>query len=235
MRGAIISFDSRLNEYGRRCLTWAASVSRVHKSRPGRLLLPMKRILHSLVAIAAVVTVVLGTAPPASGGAAVAVEPSQADLTHPWVMAQTANDLANANTIVPTLFSALKSAPAKSVAPRTATIPPLQRQVFGFAFGNASLGDPTYGYPAWSFNLLTTIAYFGLTVNWDGTIVQSGSGWTTWNSAALTGMVAAAHAAHDRVIVSLNLHDFSASSKSTMCAAPVSYTHLRAHETGRNL
>lgn len=134
-------------------------------------------------------------------------------------MAQTANDLANANTIVPRLFSAVKSAPAKSVAPRTATIPPLQRQVFGFAFGNASLGDPTYGYPAWSFNLLTTIAYFGLTINWDGTIVQSGSGWTTWNSAALTGMVAAAHAAHDRVIVSLNLHDFSASSKSTMCAA----------------
>ncbi len=180
----------------------------------------MKRILHSLVAIAVVVTVALGTAPPASGELAVVTEPSQADATHPWVMEQTANDLANASPVAPKLLGAASTKTGKSsVAPRTATIPPLQREIFGFAFGNASLGDTTYGYPAWSFNLLTTIAYFGLNINWDGTIVQSGSGWTTWNSAALTGLVATAHANHDRVILSINLHDFSGSSKSTMCAA----------------
>ena len=91
--------------------------------------------------------------------------------------------------------------------------------MFGFAFGNASLGDPVYGYPAWSMNLLSTIAYFGLTINWDGQIVSSGSGWTTWNSPALTGLVSTAHANHVKVILSLNLHVFSGSPTSTMCAA----------------
>ena len=93
------------------------------------------------------------------------------------------------------------------------------REVFAFAFGNASLGDPAYGYQSWSFNLLSTVAYFGLTVDWDGTFEQSGSGWTTWNSAALTSMVSTAHAYGTRVILSVNLHDASTSSTSTMCAA----------------
>jgi GH18 family chitinase len=178
----------------------------------------MKRILHSLVAIAAVATVALGTAPPASGASAAPIEPSAADATHTWVMEQTANDLANASPIDPRLVSAVKSTPVKALG-STATIPPLQREVFGFAFGNASLGDPVYGYPAWSMNLLSTIAYFGLTINWDGNIVTSGSGWTTWNSAALTGLVNTAHANHVKVILSLNLHVFSGSPTSTMCAA----------------
>ena len=178
----------------------------------------MKRIFHSFVAIAAVVTVALGTAPPASGASVAPIDPSAADATHTWVMAQTANDLANASPMDPKLLSAVKSAPIKALA-TAAKIPPLQREVFGFAFGNSSLGDPVYGYPAWSMNLLSTIAYFGLTINWDGNIVSSGSGWTTWNSPALTGMVAAAHANHARVILSLNLHVFSGSPTSTMCAA----------------
>jgi len=182
----------------------------------------MKRILHSLVAIAAVATVVLGTAPPASSGVADVVQPSEADATHTRIMELTANDLENANTLVPSLYGAVYSRNGKApkpAAPLTATIPALQREVFGFAFGNASLGDATYGYPAWNMNLLTTIAYFGLTLNWDGTIIKSGSGWTTWNSTALTGMVATAHAHNVRVILSLNLHVFSSSGQSTMCAA----------------
>jgi spore germination protein YaaH len=101
----------------------------------------------------------------------------------------------------------------------TATTPRPRSEVFGFAFGNSSLADPTYGYPSWSMNLLTTIAYFGLNINWDGTILQSGSGWTTWNSSQLTSLVSTAHANGVRVILSINLHDFSGKSTSTMCAA----------------
>ena len=67
----------------------------------------MKRILHSLVAIAAVATVALGTAPPASGASAAPLEPSAADATHTWVMEQTANDLANASPMDPRLLSAV--------------------------------------------------------------------------------------------------------------------------------
>lgn len=93
------------------------------------------------------------------------------------------------------------------------------REVVGFAFGNASLGDATYGYPAWSFNLLTHVVYFGLSIDWDGTIIQNGSGWTTWNSTPLTGLVSTAHSWGTKVILSIDLHDGSTSSTSTMCAA----------------
>ena len=180
----------------------------------------MKRILHSLVALAAVVTATVGTTPSALSEGTSVLQPSPADATHPWVMEQTTNDLAHAGVISPRLLSVLSPNVGKSLAPRVvAAVPSLQHEIFGFAFGNSSLADPTYGYPAWNFGLLTTIAYFGLDINWDGTIVQSGSGWTTWNSSALTNMVATAHANHVRVLLSINLHDFSGSSVSTMCAA----------------
>jgi len=93
------------------------------------------------------------------------------------------------------------------------------REVVGFAFGNASLGDPTFGYSAWSFNLLTHVIYFGLSVDWDGTIIQNGSGWTTWTSPTLTGLVSTAHSWGTKVILSIDLHDSSSSTTSTMCAA----------------
>ncbi len=155
------------------------------------------------------------------------MQPSGGDATHPWVMQQTGNGDSTVGGTVQPVWGALASG-----APRRATTSSIHTgtsvtaaavrprgEVFGFAFGNASLADPTYGYPAWSMNLLTTVAYFGLSIDWNGTIIQSGSGWTTWNSSELTGLVATAHANNVRVILSINLHDFSASSTSNMCAA----------------
>src|SRR5689334_203590 len=69
---------------------------------------------------------------------------------------------------------------AKASAPIAAASPRLRREVFGFAFGNSSLADRTYGYPAWRLQLLSTVAYFGLDVRSDGAIVQGGAGWSTW-------------------------------------------------------
>lgn len=181
----------------------------------------MKQFLPRVTAIAAVVVVALGTAPSASGRVQFVREESRADASHPRVMEEMQRNLEFAGPSTP-LYGASRSSlglVGRAASPQTATIPPLQREIFGFAFGNASLGDPTYGYPAWSFNLLTTIAYFALTIDWDGTIIQNGSGWTTWNSSALTGLIATAHANRDRVILSVNLHDFSTSPSSTMCAA----------------
>ena len=166
-----------------------------------------------------------GAAP--SGTAADPAGPSGSgpDATHPWVMQQTQNGDSTAGGTLQPLSSALgkTSRDISLTSVRSTDLVTLatrpKREVFAFAFGNASLGDPTYGYPAWSFNLLSTIAYFGLSLAWDGSIVKSGSGWTTWNSSALTAMVAKAHANGVRVILSINLHDFSASPTSTMCAA----------------
>src|ERR1051326_7895824 len=46
-----------------------------------------------------------------------------------------------------------------------------QREVFGFALAS-SLSDPTVGYPTWDFSLLSTVAFFGLHVNDDGTFAN---------------------------------------------------------------
>ena len=115
--------------------------------------------------------------------------------------------------------AALTATHPTSVIPRVIPGVRPNREVVGFAFGNASLGDPTYGYPAWSFNMLTHVIYFGLSIDWDGTIIQNGSGWTTWTSPALTGLVSTAHAWGTKVILSIDLHDSSSSTTSTMCAA----------------
>ena len=185
----------------------------------------MNRVLHRFLAMSAAVALTACAAPASSGTAPIAA-PSGGDSTHPWVMQQTAGGDSTAGGTVQPLWDPTKAttsqsaaAPISTAALLTTTAPRPRGEVFGFAFGNASLADPTYGYPAWSMNLLTTIAYFGLTIDWNGTIEQGGSGWTTWNSSQLTGLVSTAHANGVRVILSINLHDFSASPTSTMCAA----------------
>ena len=74
--------------------------------------------------------------------------------------------------------------------------PYLRREVFGFA-PYWALADNSQ----WNFNLLSTVAYFGLDVNDDGTFANSGGGWTGWNSADLVTVINKAHANGDRVVV----------------------------------
>jgi spore germination protein YaaH len=93
--------------------------------------------------------------------------------------------------------------------------PALSREVFGFALAS-SLSDPTVGYPSWNFSLLSTVAFFGLHVNWDGKILAD-AGWSTWNSSALTALVTKAHSNGVKVVVTIILQDF-ASGTPTMCA-----------------
>ncbi len=97
------------------------------------------------------------------------------------------------------------SADQLNLAPATAMIQPrrlgasnplLRREIFGFApywelRNNAE----------WNYNLLSTVAYFGLDVNDDGTFATNGGGATGWNSAELTTVINAAHQAGDRVVV----------------------------------
>jgi spore germination protein YaaH len=89
------------------------------------------------------------------------------------------------------------------------------REIFGFALAS-SLSDPTVGYPSWNFSLLSTVAFFGLHINDDGTIA-SDSGLTVWNSSALTNLVTAAHASGAKVVVTVVEQDFTGMTH--MCAA----------------
>ena len=94
-----------------------------------------------------------------------------------------------------------------------------QREVFGFV--NASnLGDPNVGYVQWNFNLLTTVAFFSLQLNsGDGHLVTTTTGWGVYHSTTMTNFVNTAHASGVRVIVSLNVHDFSTSPTNQVCQA----------------
>jgi spore germination protein YaaH len=82
------------------------------------------------------------------------------------------------------------------------------REVFGFALAS-SLSDPTVGYPSWNFSLLTTVAFFGLHVQDDGSFAAD-AGWNVWNSSQLTGLLTAAHSAGTKVVVTIILQDFGA-------------------------
>ncbi|MHB8571518.1 MAG: glycosyl hydrolase family 18 protein [Candidatus Dormibacteria bacterium] len=78
----------------------------------------------------------------------------------------------------------------------SATATSTRREVLGFA---------TYWeldhYSEWNLQLLTTVAYFGLDVNGDGSVNTSDSSAQGWNSSALSSLVANAHSVGDRVVL----------------------------------
>jgi hypothetical protein len=90
--------------------------------------------------------------------------------------------------------------------PRVALSPPTSaHEVFGYA--------PYWTLPQASHfpvDDFSTIAYFGLDVNPNGTIEKSGPGWDGYQSQDFTNLVNAAHQAGDRVV--LTATDFSESS-----------------------
>jgi len=110
----------------------------------------------------------------------------------------------------------------RGIAPRTvfnaaatAGATSLSHEVFGFALAS-SLTDPTVGYPTWNFSLLTTLAFFGLHINWNGAIVAD-SGWDVWNSATLASVVYGAHSKGTKVVLTIVLQDFQPGTPN-MCA-----------------
>ena len=50
---------------------------------------------------------------------------------------------------------------------------------------------------------MTTLAYFSIDVNGDGSLNQSGAGWNGYQSQALTDLINRAHAAGDRVVLTV--------------------------------
>jgi spore germination protein YaaH len=132
---------------------------------------------------------------------------SPVDAVHAPVMQLAAHEVATARTGPLAGFT--------SAQPLTVTTTGPRREVFGFALAS-SLGDPTVGYPTWQFQLLSTVAFFGLHVNDAGAIVGD-SGWVVWSSSQLTGLVNAAHSHGTKVVVTIILQDFSAGTPH-MCA-----------------
>ena len=105
-----------------------------------------------------------------------------------------------------------------AVGRRVEGSPSLKREVFGFALAS-TLSDPTVGYPTWNFSLLSTVAFFGLHVQDDGTFTND-SDRSVWNSSQVPGLLGAAHPHGTRVLLTIVMQDFSPGTPH-MCSALV--------------
>jgi spore germination protein YaaH len=144
---------------------------------------------------------------------AVAAGPSSphhnSDATHPVSMQQAGSLVASSTSGPLQAFS--PATPQASVGGAGGP----DREVFGFALAS-SLADPSMGYPSWNFSLLSTVAFFGLHVQDDGTFA-SDAGLSVWNSSQLTGLLNTAHTYGTKVVLTIILQDFGAGTPH-MCA-----------------
>src|SRR6202521_5887754 len=171
----------------------------------------MHRLAVGATAIVIGCASVVGFSPPAQ---AAPIRSSYLDQTHPRVM-DFAADLA-ARPATSAQLAAAQLSPL-TVLPRSVSASHPQREIFGFV-NAGNLGSPTVGYPSWDFSLLTTVAFFGLHVNsGDGHLVSTDQAWNVYHSSTMTNFVNAAHARGVRVIVSINLHDFSTNPNNQVC------------------
>ena len=102
---------------------------------------------------------------------------------------------------------------APAPAALAAAAPMAAHEVFGFA-PYWTLGQST------GFDLagLTTVAYFSIGINPNGTLDESGSGWNGYGSQALVNLIDRAHAAGVRVVLTVN--DFDQQSLNQLTASP---------------
>jgi len=135
-----------------------------------------------------------------NAAAAVRVGPSTSPVERPSIMQ--VQDLAHRRVAINPAPATATTATAPARPRNTSLSTPgtynasgLTREVFGFApyweLASGDLSDVQY-------DKVSTVAYFGLTFNADGTFAND-AGMTGWNSAALTSVVSQAHAAGDRV------------------------------------
>ena len=109
--------------------------------------------------------------------------------------------VAAAGLLPPAPLPAAVTAPAPA-PPELSTAVLKPHEVFGFA-------------PYWTlatssgFDLtdLTTVAYFGVDAAGDGSLIQSDPGWNGYQSQALADLISRAHAAGDRVVLSVECFD----------------------------
>jgi spore germination protein YaaH len=78
----------------------------------------------------------------------------------------------------------------------------LRREVLGFL----PYWMLTDGYlPSMRYDLVSTIAYFGINANPDGTLATNSTGWNGWNSQSMTEVINAAHARGVRVVLTITM------------------------------
>jgi hypothetical protein len=125
----------------------------------------------------------------------------------------------------PVVLPAATTPPAPAPPSLAGSAPLRPHEVFGFA-------------PYWTlsqsggFNVngITTIAYFSIDVNADGSLDESGPGWSGYESQALADLITRAHAAGDRVV--LTVTSFDQDSLNQLTSSPTAPSTLAAALTG---
>ncbi|HXN61699.1 MAG TPA: glycosyl hydrolase family 18 protein [Acidimicrobiales bacterium] len=116
---------------------------------------------------------------------------------------------------VATLSLPASTSPPAPAPPSLADAPPLRsHEVFGFA--PYWTLDQSSGFDV---NQLSTIAYFSVDVNPDGTLDESGPGWNGYQSQDLSNLVTRAHQVGDRVVLTVTCFDQSALDSLTSSAS----------------
>ncbi|MGZ6339553.1 MAG: hypothetical protein ACXWNG_04230, partial [Candidatus Limnocylindrales bacterium] len=101
----------------------------------------------------------------------------------------------------------------------------LRRQVFGF-LPYWELGAPG---TVLNYDLLSTVAYFGMNSDSAGNLPTSGTQWSGWWSSALTNVINAAHAKGTRVVLTIELFAWTTSqgnAQATFLASPSAQLNL---------
>jgi hypothetical protein len=118
------------------------------------------------------------------------------------------------------------TAPPAPAPPSLAGAPPLKpHEIFGFA--------PYWTLPESSgFDLgdLTTLSYFSVDVNGDGTMDRSGSGWVGYESQDLSNLISRAHQAGDRVVLTTTC--FGQATLSALTSSPSAPSTLASSLVG---
>lgn len=155
---------------------------------------PRRRIVSIGIAVLVAGLLVAGTAE--------AFAPGAADRSSKGPVVADAPETQNiVNALAPPKMSSFRLAPARSKpkpAPALLTsMPSLQsHEVFAFA-PYWTLADAS----EFELNELTTVDYFGVDVNGNGSIEHSGDGWTGYESQDLADLITAAHTAGDRMVL----------------------------------
>ena len=112
-----------------------------------------------------------------------------------------------------------------------AASPGLRRQVFGF-LPSWELGQSS---TVLDYDLLSTVAYFGVGSDSSGNLIKKNSdgttstGWGGWTSAAMTTVISNAHAAGTRVVLTIELFAWTtsqANNQATFLASPAARLNL---------
>jgi hypothetical protein len=103
--------------------------------------------------------------------------------------------------------------PAAQTAPAATDGNVLRREVYGFI---PYWEDPYAG--AIQFDLLSTVAYFGVPIGGNGLLTKGGQGWGGWTSSWMTTLINNAHAHGTRVALTVESFAWTASEKASQVA-----------------